>query len=109
MPATEVVFGITRVEGSLIEEVTSKDSVQIAELLGSTGEVAIAKDHKKMTEFTVKGHGPCDVAVGIGESGVTGISGGLTIIKDFENAEKNDGFSGWTYSGVNYPEASALT
>ena len=109
MPATEVSFGISRVEGSLIQEVTTKDSVSVAELLGADGEVARAHPHKKTTTFSVKGHGAIDLAVGIGEAGIDGISGGLTIITEFENTEKNTEFSGWSYAGTHYPTASALT
>ena len=61
-----------------------------------------------MTEGSVKGHGALSVAPGVGDPGVTGVSGGVTVITELKESEKNEDFSGWEFSFKNYPNATAV-
>ena len=108
MPANDVKFGITRHEGALIDSVETDESVQVKELSGSDGEVARVKTYKSMTEGSVKGHGALAVVPGVGESGVDGIAGGVTVITNVKKSENNEDFDGWEYSFKHYPTAEAV-
>ena len=108
MPASDVTFGITRHSGALIESVETTKSIQIKELVGSDGEIARVHPHKSMTEGSVKGHGTVSVAPGVGDSGVTGVSGGVTIIAELKESESNEDFNGWEYTFKNYPNAQSV-
>jgi hypothetical protein len=108
MPATDVKFGITRHEGTLIDSVETDDSVQVKELAGSDGEVARVHPYKRMTEGSVKGHGELAIAPGVGASGVSGIESGVTVITNVKKSESNEDFDGWEYSFKHYPTAEAV-
>lgn len=108
MPASAVKFGITRHTGTLIDEVSTEEKMEVFKLRGSTGSTKLVKPFDKMTSGTVKGHGETDVAVGIGESGVEGIDGGVTIITSFKHTQKNNEGDGWEYSFEHYPEAEEI-
>lgn len=105
MPATDVKFGITKHAGALIEsvEVTNKKDKKV--LKGSNGEDARVKGYNPTKSFSVKGHGSLTVAPGIGASGITGITGGVTFIDEVKETEANEDFDGWDYSGTHHPSA----
>ena len=106
MPATAAVFGIQSHQGTLISKLNIKDQVEVAELIGSDGEVADAHPHKRMKTGSVEGHGETDVAVGAGDPGIEGLEG-LTIITEFDYSEENSGHSKSSYSWRNYPHATS--
>ena len=108
MPSTDVTFGITRHSGALIDSVETTKSIQVKELVGSDGEVARVKTYKSMTEGSVKGHGSVTIAPGVGDSGVTGVTGGVTIIAELKESESNEDFNGWEYTFKNYPNAQSV-
>lgn len=108
MPASDVKFGITRHEGALIDSVETTRSVQVKELAGSDGEIARAHPYKSMTEGSVKGHGTLSVVPGVGDPGVLGVTGGVTIITELKESESNEDYDGWEYSFKNYPNAQAV-
>lgn len=108
MPATDVKFGVTRSAGSLIENLESTDAIEKKLLKGSDGAVARVKTYNPTTKFSVKGHGTTSIVPGIGSSGITDITGGVTVIDEFKKTETNDDFDGWEYSGENYPAAEEV-
>ena len=107
MPATDVAFGIQRYSGALIQSVDTTAKIEKKELRGSDGNIARVHPYNPTTQFGVKGHGAVTVVPGIGSSGISSISGGLTLIEEFKLNDKNDDFQGWEFSGVNYPNAQA--
>jgi len=108
MPASDVTFGITRHAGALIDSVETTQSVQVKELAGSNGEIARVHTYRSMTEGSVKGHGTLSVVPGVGDPGVSGITGGVTVIPELKKSESNDDFDGWEYTFKNYPSATAI-
>lgn len=108
MPATDVYFGVTRNNGTLIDAVDTEDMIEVKKLKGSNGVTAKVHAFDPTTKGTVKGHGVSTVAVGIGDPGVSGVTGGVTVINSFKNTEKNDDFSGWEYAFENLPNATSL-
>lgn len=108
MPASDVTFGITRHQGALIDSVETTQSVQVKELAGSNGEIARVHTYKSMTEGSVKGHGTLSIAPGVGDPGVSGITGGVTVIPELKQSESSEDFSGWEYTFKHYPNAQAV-
>ncbi len=108
MPASDVTFGITRHSGALIDSVETTQSVQVKELAGSDGEIARVHTYREMTEGSVKGHGTLSVVPGVGDPGVSGVTGGVTVIPELKKSESNDDFDGWEYTFKNYPNATAV-
>ena len=109
MPATDVKFGITRHAGALIDSVESTKKIEKKELRGSNGNIARVHPYNPTTSFSVKGHGTTTVVPGIGASGITDLTGGVTLIEEFKASESNDDFDGWEYSGMIYPNAQEVT
>ena len=107
MPSTDVTFGITRHSGALIDSVETTKSIQVKELVGSDGEVARIKTYKSMTEGSVKGHGSVTIAPGVGDAGVDGVSGGVTVVTELKETDHNEDFNEWEYNFKNYPNATA--
>ncbi|HEY3898926.1 MAG TPA: hypothetical protein VGM54_09955 [Chthoniobacter sp.] len=109
MPATDVTFGISRVQGALIESNEETAKIEKKELKGSTGNTARVKAYDPKTSFSVKGHGTLPaVSPGFGASGLSDLAGGLTLIEEVKTSEKNDDFNAWEYSGINYPSAQQV-
>jgi hypothetical protein len=108
MPANDVKFGITKHAGTLIDSVDTTGNVQVAELRGSNGNVALVHPFNKTTAFSVKGHGTTAVVPGVGDSGISGLTGGVSVIEEFKGSEVNDNFDGWEYSGKHYPNADTI-
>ena len=104
--ASTLEFGIVSNSGTLIEAIDNDATVEVAELLDSTGEVARAHPYKNMSKGTVKGHGTISVLPGVGDAGV-GANGGVTIITSLKNSEKNTEWNGWEYSYTVYPGAQS--
>ena len=105
----DVVFGVTRVGGALIASVETNDKIEVKQLKGSNGVTARVKAIDPTTDFTVKGHGNCNVgAPGVGNSGISGVGGGVTVITSVKNSESNEQFSSWEYSGTVFPNAQQV-
>lgn len=108
MSTPDVTFGITRYTGALIESVETDDTVNVAELAGSDGEIARVKTFQSKTEFSVKGHGTMAVVPGVGSSGITGYTAGVTVIKSVKKTDHNTNFDDWDFSGTNFPSATSI-
>lgn len=108
MPASDVTFGITSHAGALIDSVETTKSIQVKELAGRNGEIARVHTYREMAEGSVKGHGTLSVVPGVGDPGVSSITGGVTVIPDLKSLESNDDFDGWEYTFKNYPYATAV-
>ena len=109
MPATDVTFGITRHQGSLIESVELEKKVEQKALKGSNGNVARVHVYNPTNSGSVKGHGALSIVPGIGDPGVTGASAGVTVIASVKETESNDDFSSWEYQYENYPYAQEVS
>lgn len=103
MPATDVTFGITRHAGALIDSVETTTSVEKKVLKGSTGNDVRIKAYNQTTSFSVKGHGTTSVVPGFAGSGISGLTGGVTLIETFKRTDTNDDFDSFEYSGTHYP------
>lgn len=100
-----VTFGVSSHAGAYTKKVSKSKKVDRKDLMTSAGEIGVMHPHKTRTEFSVEGSGTLTVDTGIGASGLTGLSGGGTIIEDVTNDESNEDYASWKYSGVNAPNA----
>jgi len=99
-------FGIQNSSASLIESIKISNKIEKKELKGSGGDVAKVQPYNPTTEFTVKGHGATTVVPGTGSSGLTSVTGGVTLIEMFDLEEGNEAWASWSYNGINYPNAA---
>ena len=109
MPATDVKFGITKHEGALIDSVDVEKKIEQKALKGTDGNVARVHVYNPTNSGSVKGHGALTVVPGVGDAGVAGITGGVTVITSVKESENNEDFDGWEYQFENYPNAEAVT
>ena len=111
MPATpvDVTFGISKHDGALIDSVEVEKKIEQKALKGSDGNVARVHVYNPTNSGSVKGHGTLAVVPGVGDHGVSGITGGVTVITSVKESEKNEDFSDWEYQFENYPNAEAVT
>ena len=108
MPATLDDIGIQSSAESLVESLdygVEIEDVLIKETDGTFG-AAHAFDPKKT--FSIKGYGslPAGIALGTGDSPISEITGGVTIITSVKTGNTNENFDTWECSGDNYPGAS---
>ena len=108
MPATDVKFGITRHAGALIDSVEVEKKIEQKTLKGSNGNIARVHVFNPTNSGSVKGHGELSVVPGVGDPGVNGVTGGVTVITSVKETEANEDFDGWEYQFDNYPNAEAI-
>ena len=109
MPATDVKFGITKHEGALIDSVEVEKKIEQKALKGSNGNVARVHVFNPTNSGSVKGHGELSVVPGVGDPGVEGITGGVTVITTVKESETNEDFDGWEYQFDHYPNAEEIS
>lgn len=105
MPAGPADIGITSATGSLLESIEWERKVEERVIKNKDGGFGDGHAFDPTIEFSVKGRGDTAMEVGLGAAGITGITGGATIITNVKLAEKNDDFDSFEYSGTNYPDA----
>lgn len=109
MPATDVKFGISRHNGTLIDSVETNEKIEKKVLKGSNGVAARVHTYNPTTSFSVKGHGALALVPGVGNPNITDVTGGVSTIDEVKRSESNDDFDGWEYSGENYPSAQQVS
>jgi hypothetical protein len=105
MPAGPTSIGISQASGTLLESVEWERKVEEKVIKDSQGGFGQGQAFDPTIEFSVKGRGDTSMAVGVGASGISTISGGTTLILKVKHSQKNDDFESFEYSGTNYPSA----
>ncbi len=105
MPSGPSYIGITQATGTLLESVEWEQKLEEKVIKDLSGGFGQGQAFDPVIEFSVKGRGDTAMAVGIGASGITAITGGTTIISKLNRSQKNDDFPSYEYSGSNYPGA----
>jgi hypothetical protein len=105
MPSGPTEIGITQTEASLIESVDWETKLEEKVIKETDGSFGQAHAFDPVVEFSVKGRGNTEVALGIGAAGIDAISDGTSIISKIKYSQKNDDFDSFEYSGTNYPDA----
>lgn len=105
MPSGPTDIGITQTEASLIESIDWEKKMEEKVIKNTDGTFAQAHAFDPVIDFSVKGRGSTDAALGIGAAGIDAISDGTSIISKIKYSQKNDDFDSFEYSGTNYPDA----
>lgn len=104
--------GITKVSDALLcQELEIQDKVEYTKVLGMVAGAAQVKHtfpHTREISGTVKGHGPLTITPGVGEAGVAGVSGGVTLIETVKYKEGIQAASDWEYNWFNFPHAQPV-
>lgn len=105
-----LLHGVTLVTAALFaQELEITNKVDITKILGMvSGKAQYVKawTHSEETSGTVKGHGDITITPGVGASGVTGITGGVTLIEMLKYKQGITAASDWEYSWLQLPYAS---
>jgi len=110
MAADDPKFGINRFPGTFIDEVQVKEKTNVAERKDRLGVTKRVYPFDPMAEVSVKGGGEPALALGVVASpGVTGITGGVFIVKERTHTQKGDGFDEFDLSATHYPNAALGT
>lgn len=104
-----VSFGITKHSGALVEAVGIEQTIETATLRGSQGVTKYVKPYDPLKKFSLKTRGEeSSLDVGAGDPGITGVSGGVTVIESIKFDEANTDFPTSEATGTNYPEATEV-
>lgn len=98
-------FGITAVQGTLIESVDVEHKADTKQLISSTGTHAQARNVDDSFTFSVKGKGDLPVSVGITTTLPTSVTGKAFVTKT-SSSQTNEDWNGFSYDGVAYPHAT---
>lgn len=105
MPDT-LKFGIGRYGGEFVDEFKTKKTVDVAERKNRVGEIKKVYPHNTKTDVTISGGGVCPLALGVvADHGITGLDGGVFIVKEVEDTDKNTEFNEFSANATHYPNA----
>jgi hypothetical protein len=106
MATTVGTFGISSHSGTLIEsvEVTKRLSEKI--VIDKNGTYGQGHAYDPIVSFSIRGRGATTVVAGDSTSGITGVTGGKTIVTSVRKTQNNDDFPSFEISGDNYAGAS---
>lgn len=99
-------FGITKVQGTLVESVDVEHKGDTKQLIDYQGAHSAARNVDDSFTFSVKGKGDLSVSVGIATTGLpTGVSGKAFVTKTTVS-QTNEDWQSFSYEGVSYPHAT---
>ena len=99
-------FGIGRYPGEFIDEFKTKGTIEVAERANRVGEIKKVYPHKRKTDVSISGGGVCPLALGaVANHGITGLNGGVFIVKEVEDTDKNTDFNEFSANATHYPNA----
>jgi len=104
-----VTFGITNHAGALVESLDVEKTIETAVLKGSDGVDKHVHNFNPLKKFSLKTRGDVSALdVGVGDPGITGITGGISVIESVKDGEVNTDFPSAEASGTNYPSATEV-
>jgi hypothetical protein len=109
MPVTLAKIGIQSVDLTLAESVEVSAKVESKPLMDKDGRFADGAAFDPTMDFSLKGRGdlPAGLSIGTSSGGAAGLfTGGVTIIANVKELEKNDDWNAWECSGQHFPNAS---
>lgn len=105
-----VTFAITKHTGLLVESLDVENTTETAVLKGSDGVDKHVHTYNPLMKFSLKTRGEASaLSVGVGDPGITGVTGGVTVIESVKYGESNTDFPSADASGTNYPGALEVT
>ncbi len=103
--------GITLLDDDLLcQECDIQSKVEISKVLGMVSGKAQVKHvwaHTDENSGSVKGNGDITITPGVGDAGVDGITGGITIIEMLKYKQGISVASEWEYNWIHWPHAEA--
>lgn len=109
MPVAFDEIGIQSLGTALVEQVTVEKSLDHKVIKASDSGFGAGKTFDPTYDFSVKGRGSCPVAAVLGYDGglpdTGGMTGGVGLISNVKEGEKNDDYNDFEYSGKYFPNA----
>ncbi|MEQ1862326.1 MAG: hypothetical protein ABMA13_20600 [Chthoniobacteraceae bacterium] len=99
-----------RFPGVFIDEVQTKEKIKVAERANRVGVTKRVFPYDPMTDVSIKGGGEPPLALGyVASPNVTGLTGGVFIVKERTATDKNEGFDDFEMSATHYPDGEIGT
>jgi hypothetical protein len=106
MPSTVSDIGVTAYSDTLTQSVEITKSVEELYISEKDGTYGQGKAFDPSFEVSVSGRGDLP-ALTLGNSvSITGVSGGVSIITNISQTEKNEDYADWSFTLKNWPGAS---
>jgi hypothetical protein len=96
-------FGVTLMSagGGIVESVDVEHKSEFKRLIDSVGAQYQTHIYDATYEFSARGKGSNPFSVGLGNMGISGVTG-KAFITSAKDTSKNDDFAGWEASGISY-------
>ncbi len=105
-----VYFGIKRSTALVVESISIEKKCEVATLRGTNGNTKFVKEFDRTTDFTIKTRGEeSALDVGVGDPGISGLTGGVVMIPSVKLDETNIDFPSSEASGTHFPNATEVT
>jgi len=92
--------------GDYLDEVKVTNNTEVAERRGTNGAIKKVNAFNPTNDFSFKGGGDPATAVGVATLTITGLSGGVKVVKKYEHTLKSTDFDESMAEGTHYPGAS---
>jgi hypothetical protein len=101
--------GIQSIGTALVDTFEVERQIKVSDpVTDSDGSFYTAQGYDPTHTFSAKGMGDIPIAFALGGAGpaIAGITGGVSIITDLEEGNKNDGNNNWGMGGQHFPGAA---
>lgn len=106
MPSTVTDIGVTAYSENLTQSVEITKSLEELHISEKDGTYGQGKGFDPTFEVSVSGRGDLP-AVTIGSTAsISGVSGGVSIITNISQTERNEDYADWSFTMRNWPGAS---
>ena len=106
MPSSVADIGVTAYSEDLTQSVEITKSVEELHIAEKDGTYGQGKTFDPTFEVSVSGRGDLP-ALTIGSTAtITGVSGGVSIITNISQTERNEDYADWSFTMRNFPGAS---
>ena len=106
MPSTVADIGVTAYSDTLTQSVEITKSVEELHIAEKDGTYGQGKAFDPTFEVSVSGRGDLPALTFSDTPSITGVSGGVSIITNISQTERNEDYADWSFTMRNFPGAS---
>lgn len=106
MPSNVSDIGVTAYADTLTQSVEITKSVEELHISEKDGTYGQGKAFDPTFEISVSGRGDLPSLTLGGSTAITGVTGGVSIITNISQTERNEDYADWSFTQRNFPGAS---
>jgi hypothetical protein len=106
MPSTVAALGVAAYSNTTTQSVEITKTVEETHLVEKDGTYGQGTAYDPTFEVQVSGRGDLPSLTLGGSTSITGVSGGVSIITNISQTEKNEDYQDWSFTMRNWPGAS---